>query len=69
MKYAIKLKANNSQGFTMFSMLSEYSGAGGKPLTFETIADAEVFAQDHELPSYTIIPLSEEKEGKQLLNG
>ena len=69
MKYAIKLKANNAQGFSVFSMLSEYTGSGGKPMVFESIGDAEVFAQNHELPNYTIIPITEEKEGAQLLNG
>ena len=34
--------------------LSEYAGAAAKPLQFESIEDAEIYAQSHEIPNYEI---------------
>lgn len=64
MKYGIKLK--NGQ---WLYMLSEYEGNHRKPYMFESVGDAEVYAQNHELSNYLIEAIREEKQGSQLLNG
>lgn len=60
MEYGIKLKNKLTEGGfyaepTPRSMLSEHVGPGSqKVLTFKTQADAEVYAQNHEISNYTI---------------
>lgn len=67
MKYGIKLRTANS--INWFGTLTEYTGSSAKPLVFESIDEAEIYAQNHELPNYTIEPINEETKGPQLLNG
>lgn len=76
MKYVIRIKSGLNQygtrvtdEYSTLSTLTEFVGSQSTPIVFESIGDAEVYAQDHELPNYTIQPLTEEKEGAQLLNG
>lgn len=77
MKYIIKMRTglneygtrvNDGNGSPLGTLI-EFAGNQSTPLTFESIADAEIYAQDHELPNYVIEPLNESTQGKQLLNG
>lgn len=62
MKYAIKLKDKLGVGGELLvleprHLVSEHTGPGNsRPVTFETMGEAEVYAQNHEIPDYEIIP-------------
>jgi hypothetical protein len=65
MKYGIKLRATIGAGGTFLpstarATISEFEGPGSvKLLEFESIGDAEVYAQNHEIKNYTIEPIPE----------
>ena len=77
MKYIIKMRTGiNEYGTRVrdeygspLGTLIEFAGNQSTPLVFSSIADAEIYAQDHELPNYVIETLNEETTGTQLLNG
>lgn len=70
-KFGLKLKKPTSE----YTWLYSWNDAGGyspaKPLTFGSIAEAEDYAQAHELPNFLIEPVNEDilDSGKRLLNG
>ena len=63
MKYGIRLKGKVEHGgFYVVprpkSTISEHTGQDNeKPLTFDTVADAEVYAQEHEFRNYHVEPV------------
>jgi hypothetical protein len=67
MKYGIKLKSHNSYSWLYF--FDEYADAKNNPLQFETIAQAEEYAQNHELHNFLIEVIDDSKLSgqKQLL--
>lgn len=59
MKFGIK--TGRTEKHWLYS-LNEYESARKGPLTFNTLAEAEEYAQDHEIPNYDIEPIAEEKK-------
>jgi len=63
MKYGIKLKDRFGKDFifrlnTPTATINEFTGAtSAKPLEFKTIGEAEIYAQNHELKNYEVVPL------------
>lgn len=51
---SIGIKLNNGKGEFLRSV-SEYTAEGSlKPILFETIAEAEIYAQNHEIKNFAI---------------
>ncbi len=71
-KFGLKLK-NAEAHYTWLYAWNEHDTLGTpvKPLMFESIADAEDYAQVHELPNFLIEPVNEDiyKSPKRQLNG
>jgi len=65
MKYAIRLKTKVEAGFKTYlpqvnSTLSEHIGGdNAKPMTFTSIADANVYAQNFEIKNYDVEPYND----------
>ena len=69
-KFGLKLKSSSEYTWLYsWNECGAYSPA--KPLMFGTIAEAEEYAQAHEIPNFIIEPVNEEviNNGKRLLNG
>lgn len=60
MNYAIRLKSKIETGMKVYlttprATISEHMGTNNeKPLLFSSIADAEVYAQNHEINDYNV---------------
>jgi hypothetical protein len=57
MKYGIKLKIkgeNGEQKYSWYSWFPETNGSKVEPLSFESVEDAELYAQNHELKNFII---------------
>lgn len=71
-KFGLRLR-NAQNDYTWLYAWNEYAALGEpvKPLMFESIEDAEDYAQAHELPNFLIEPVNEEmfRREKRQLNG
>jgi hypothetical protein len=71
-KFGLRLKNAESQ-YTWLYAWNERDNLGNpvKPLTFESIAEAEEYAQVHEFHNFLIEPVNEDiyKSSKRQLNG
>lgn len=70
-KFGLKLKNIQSDYTWLYSWNENGAYSPAKPITFGSIAEAEDYAQAHELPNFIIEPLNEDlpSSGKRLLNG
>lgn len=63
----IGIKLNNGKGEFLKSV-SEYTSDGNlKPLLFNTIAEAELYAQNHEIKNFTIETWNPPSKGSVLI--
>lgn len=71
-KYGLKLKDTWGDYKWLYTWNEYTAFSPSRPLSFNSIAEAEEYAQAHEIPNFIIEPVAEVSnvpEGKRLLNG